>query len=76
MGGRDMGVRKAMTLTTSLRNVAVGLVIATGSFPNTPAVTAVAAYGILSLFGKLLLAIVLGRIGVESSNSVQSTNGT
>ena len=56
LGGPAADTRKAMTLTTSLRNVGVGLVIATGSFPGTPAVTAVLAYGILEIFGSLLLA--------------------
>ena len=56
LGGPAADARKAMTLTTSLRNVGVGLVIATGSFPGTPAVTAVLAYGILEIFGSLLLA--------------------
>ena len=57
LGGRDSDVRKAMTLTTSLRNVGVGLVIATDSFPGTPAVTAVLAYGVLEILGSLLLAL-------------------
>jgi bile acid:Na+ symporter, BASS family len=56
LGGPAADTRKAMTLTTSLRNVGVGLVIATGGFPGTPAVTAVLAYGILEIFGSLLLA--------------------
>jgi BASS family bile acid:Na+ symporter len=56
LGGPAADTRKAMTLTTSLRNVGVGLVIATGSFPGTPAVTAVLAYGILEILGSLLLA--------------------
>ena len=56
LGGQVLETRKAMTLTTSLRNVGVGLVIATGSFPGTPAVTAVLAYGILEILGSMLLA--------------------
>ena len=36
-GGPDRGNRKAVALATSLRNVGVGLVIATGSFAGTPA---------------------------------------
>src|SRR5438445_4164608 len=46
LGGPSNEVRKTMTLTTSLRNVGVGLVIATGSFAGTAAVTAALAYGI------------------------------
>jgi len=61
LGGPASGIRTAMTLTTSLRNVGVGLVIATGSFAGTPAVTAVLAYGILEILGSLLLAISIRR---------------
>ena len=46
-----------MTLTTSLRNVAVGLVIATGNFAGSPAVTAVLAYGVFEIVGSLVLAL-------------------
>jgi len=54
--------RKAMTFTTSVRNVAVALEIATTSFPASPAVTAVLVYG---LFQTLLVAagaFVWGRL--------------
>jgi BASS family bile acid:Na+ symporter len=56
LGGRQTDARKAMTLTTALRNVGVGLVIATGTFAGTPAVTAVLAYGIIEIIGSLVLA--------------------
>ena len=46
-----------MALTTSLRNVGVGLVIVTGNFAGTPAVGAALAYGILEVFGSLLVAL-------------------
>jgi BASS family bile acid:Na+ symporter len=57
LGGREAGTRKALTLTTSLRNVGVGLVIATGSFGGTPAVTATLVYGLMEVVGSLLLAL-------------------
>jgi BASS family bile acid:Na+ symporter len=50
-----------MTLTTSLRNVGVGLVIAAGNFANTAAVTAVLAYGLIEILGSVLLAVVWGK---------------
>ena len=53
--------RKSMTLVTSLRNVAVGLVIATSAFPGTSAMTAVVAYALVEVTGSLLLAIWWGR---------------
>jgi BASS family bile acid:Na+ symporter len=61
LGGNQPDVRRAMTLTASLRNAGVGLVIASGSFPGTSAVTAVLVYGLVELFGSLVLAIVWGR---------------
>jgi BASS family bile acid:Na+ symporter len=60
-GGPESGSRKALALTTSLRNVGVGLVIATGNFGGTAAVTAVLAYGIIEIVGSLLLALMWGR---------------
>ena len=56
LGGPEPDTRKAVTLTTSLRNVGVGLVIATGCFAGTPAVTAVLVYGLLEVLGSLLMA--------------------
>jgi BASS family bile acid:Na+ symporter len=64
-GGRQPDTRKAMTLTASLRNVGVGLVIATGTFADTPAVTAVLVYGLLEVLGSLLLALGWARHGTE-----------
>ena len=49
-----------LATTTATRNVAVGLVIATSNFSGTPAVTAVVAYGLVSLLGTLG-ALLLGR---------------
>ena len=60
-GGPDCGGRKAGALTTSLRNVGVGLVIATGSFAGTQAVSAALAYGIVEIVGSLLVALWWGR---------------
>ena len=48
-------------MTTGPRNAAVGLAIATGNFANTPAVTAVVAYGLVSMLGTLGFALDLGR---------------
>jgi BASS family bile acid:Na+ symporter len=41
--GRESQDRKGMVLTTSVRNVGVGLVIVTASFPGTPAVASATA---------------------------------
>jgi BASS family bile acid:Na+ symporter len=77
LGGPETGSRKATTLTTSLRNVGVGLVIATGSFPGTPAVTAALAYGLFEILGSLLLALWWGRSasvqGIQRTTSGKSS---
>ena len=62
LGGSDVENRKALALTTSLRNVGVGLVIATGSFTDTAAQTAVLAYGIVEIAGSLCLAAAWSRL--------------
>jgi BASS family bile acid:Na+ symporter len=56
-GGSGRDNRKTMALTTALRNVGVGLVIVTGNFAGTPAVSAALAYGIVEVFGSLLVAL-------------------
>jgi BASS family bile acid:Na+ symporter len=61
MGGRGSDDRRTMALTTALRNVGVGLVIVTGNFAGTPAVSAALAYGIVEVFGSLLVALWWGR---------------
>jgi BASS family bile acid:Na+ symporter len=67
LGGSARDNRKAMALTTSLRNVGVGLVIATGAFPGTPAVTATLAYGLFEILGCLLVALWWGREVLSSA---------
>jgi BASS family bile acid:Na+ symporter len=61
LGGPGKDVRRAMTLTTSLRNVGVGLVIASTAFGGTGAVTATLAYGLFGVVGSLLLAVAWAR---------------
>ncbi len=56
LGGANVATRRAMTATTAARNVGVSLVIATGSFPGTPAVTSALAYAV---FQTILLALVV-----------------
>jgi bile acid:Na+ symporter, BASS family len=60
-GGPDRATRKAMAVTTATRNAAVGLVIATSNFANTPAVTAVVAYGLISTVCALAVALLFGK---------------
>ena len=60
-GAPRQDARRTMALTTALRNVGVGLVIVTGSFAGTPAVSAALAYGIVEVLGSLLVALWWGR---------------
>lgn len=60
-GGPGSDDRRTMALTTSLRNVGVGLVIVTANFSGTPAVSAALAYGIVEVLGSLLVALWWGR---------------
>jgi predicted Na+-dependent transporter len=62
-GGPNLASRKALAITTATRNVAVGLVIVASDFAGTPAVTAVVAYGLVSIVGALGCALPLGRLG-------------
>jgi BASS family bile acid:Na+ symporter len=57
LGGSHPATRRTMTLTTSQRNVGVGLVIAAGAFGGTPALTATLAYGLFAVVGSFLLAL-------------------
>ncbi|MBQ0822909.1 bile acid:sodium symporter [Microvirga sp. HBU67558] len=56
-GGQRSGDRKAVALTTAIRNVGLGLMITTSTFPGTPAATAVLVYGLVQLLGSFLLAL-------------------
>jgi BASS family bile acid:Na+ symporter len=60
-GAPDVGIRKALATTTATRNVAVGLVIATSGFAGKAAVTAVVAYGLVTILGALGCALLFAR---------------
>jgi BASS family bile acid:Na+ symporter len=60
LGMPGSGNRKAMAITTSVRNVGVALVIATSSFPATPAVTATLAFGLFQTIVVALIALGWG----------------
>jgi bile acid:Na+ symporter, BASS family len=66
LGGPGSDNRRALMLTTSLRNVGVGLIIATSNFGGTAAVTAVLAYGIFEILGSLLLALACSRVKLRN----------
>ena len=62
LGESGSSNRKTMAFSTSVRNVAVSLVIATGSFPGTPAVTAALVYGVFQTLTMALVALLCGRL--------------
>lgn len=55
-GGRDRGLRKAVALTTSLRNAGAALAIAGSAFAGTAAGNAVIAYFFVEVFGSLVVS--------------------
>jgi BASS family bile acid:Na+ symporter len=63
-GWPDLAIRKAMAVTTAARNAAVGLVIVTSNFADTPAVTAVVAYALVSTLGALGFALVCAKLAI------------
>src|SRR5438552_11523004 len=74
LGGRLADMRKALTLTTALRNVGVGLVIASSAFAGTPAVTAALAYGLVAVVGTALLAVTWAK--AEAWRNRKQAGGT
>jgi BASS family bile acid:Na+ symporter len=70
LGGPGTGNRKAMAITTSVRNVGVGLVIATSSFAGTPAVTATLAFAVFQTAVLALVALAWGRLVLAAPRAV------
>jgi BASS family bile acid:Na+ symporter len=66
LGGPGGGQRTAMGFAASVRNVGVSLVIATASFPGTPAVTATVVYALFQTIVLGLLAVAWGRWAAPS----------
>lgn len=61
--------RRAMAITTAIRNVGVALVIATGSFPDTPAVSATVAFAIFQTALMAVVATLWGRLPIAPKSS-------
>lgn len=62
LGGRPIPARRAMTATTAVRNVGVSLVIATGSFPDSPVVTGTLTYAVFQTIVLALFVLAWGRL--------------
>jgi BASS family bile acid:Na+ symporter len=54
--------RKSMVITTAVRNVGVSLVIVTGSFPGTAAITSATVYALFQTIVMVLVALAWGRL--------------
>jgi bile acid:Na+ symporter, BASS family len=61
VGGQVIGIRRAVGLTTAARNVGFALVIATASFPDSAAVTAVIVVAIFQTVLLTLISLSMGR---------------
>jgi BASS family bile acid:Na+ symporter len=60
--GRTSENRKGLVITTAVRNVGVGLVIVTGSFAGTAAITSITVYALVQTLVVLLVALAWGRL--------------
>jgi BASS family bile acid:Na+ symporter len=69
LGGRSRDIRIAMVMATSVRNVGVGLVIATGAFAGTRAVAATTAFALFQTVAMALIALGWGRMASASSQA-------
>jgi predicted Na+-dependent transporter len=64
-GGPGRRTRKAFAMTAGAHNAAVALVIVSGNFADTPAVTSVIAYALVSILGCLGIALAMGALPPE-----------
>jgi len=71
LGGPGADNRRAVALSTGVCNVGVSLVIATGSLPNTPAVTAALGFAILQTVVLALAAAAWGRLKHDETDAVE-----
>ncbi|HUN82246.1 MAG TPA: bile acid:sodium symporter [Phycisphaerae bacterium] len=75
LGGPSSRDRRSLALTTALRNIGVGLVIATKAFADTPAGPAALAYGLVEIFGAVVVASFWGRRTTRISAAVNTSQG-
>ena len=73
LAGGDAAERRTLAITTAVRNVGVGLVIAGGSFPGTPAVTFATAYALLQTVAVGLAAVALGRAAAPAADPTNAS---
>ncbi len=61
-GGPSRATRKALAVTTASRNAAVALVIVSGNFAETAAVTATIAFALVSILATFVAAVLFARM--------------
>lgn len=71
LGGPRQSTRRALAVTTAVRNAAVALVIVSVNFAGTAAVTAVIAYSLLSIVATIAWALALAK-SPETDPSTES----
>jgi BASS family bile acid:Na+ symporter len=69
-GGPGPATRRSLAVTTGARNAAVGLVIVSKNFADTPAVTALIAYALVSILGTFGCAFLFAAVpGGDNTDS-------
>jgi BASS family bile acid:Na+ symporter len=69
LGDSESGGRKTLSISTAVRNVGVALVIATSSFPGTPAIAATTVFAIFQTLLMALVALAWGRVGAGGAGA-------
>lgn len=75
-GGPGPATRKTLALTTGIRNAAVALVIVSDNFADTPAVSAVVVYALVSILAILGFALVLAAVANPTAGRLQTETRT
>lgn len=68
-GGPGRSTKKTLAITTASRNAGVALVIVSSNFAGTPAMTAVVAYSLVSIFGSLGFAFLFALAQNQPANA-------
>jgi len=75
-GGPGRPTRRSLAVTTGAHNAAVALVIVSKNFADTPAVTAVIAYALVSILGTLACAFLFAAVqGGDNTDSKHEPEG-
>ena len=75
-GGPEPATRRSLAVTTGARNAAVGLVIVSKNFADTPAVTAVIAFALVSILGTLGCAFLFAAVPGGDDTNLKRQTGT